>query len=82
MEVNRVESMARPMYRTLSVLTAVHLPREKLSEVVFLADPGHHGPRASVVKQVTNAASGPAQVWQNLASKAAGNGPEVVCGIR
>lgn len=74
--------MARPMYRTLSVLTAADLLRETLSKIVFLAVPGHHGPRASVVKQVTNAASGSAQVWQNFASKAAGNGPEVVCGIR
>jgi len=74
--------MVRSMYRIFRALTAAHLLRGMLSEVVFLADLGHHGPRASVVKQVTNAAWGSAQVWQNLASKAAGNGPGVLCGIR
>ncbi|NOR66380.1 MAG: hypothetical protein GQ528_03380 [Woeseiaceae bacterium] len=62
MEVNRVESMVRSMYRIFPALTAAHLLREMLGDSISLDDLGHQGPRASVCKQVTNAVWGSAQV--------------------
>jgi len=53
--------MVRSMYRIFPALTAAHLLREPPTDGASLSKRAHHGPEASVRKQVTSAASGSPQ---------------------
>jgi len=50
-------------YLIISVLKAAHLLREPDTDDIDLDERGHHGPRASTLRHVINAAWGSLQLW-------------------